>query len=87
MEAVNPPAFDVRHCTSIGKSYRSKLEFSPEEVVRLCRAALARGEQTLADIIRIAAFAGGGIKSLFGLRPEDVQTDQATGILTLRMAD
>ena len=61
--------------------------FLPDDVVRLWREARATGDDQLAMTIRLGAFTGARIESIYGLRPQDLQTDPASQIIFLHFSD
>jgi integrase len=53
-------------------------QFDPADVVRLLRAAVARGDGQLADLIRLAMYSGARREELCALRVADVASDRFT---------
>lgn len=58
-----------------GAGSESWLPFSADDVVSLLRAAEAKGDMVLADLIRLGMWTGGRIESLCALRVEEVRED------------
>ena len=56
----------------------TRAEFSPAQVVALHAAALAQGDQDMADLILMGAFTGGRIEELCKLTTKDWDTAQGT---------
>ena len=61
--------------------------FGAEDVVRIEQAAAAKGDNTLAAAIRIAAYSGARIEGVAQLRVIDIRVDPGTGIRFMRMDD
>ena len=62
---------------SLPKVAKTKIEaFSGSDFVALVAAAEADGDPVLADLIRLAAFTGGRIEELCGLRVEDITMEK-----------
>lgn len=53
----------------------SRQEWSPEEICKLWKAACANNRDTLANVIRIAAYTGGRLEAICSLRSEHIGTD------------
>ena len=65
-----------------------KAAYTPEQVVKLWKAALAkRSGEELAKLIKLAAITGGRIESLCQLRRESAVIDPRSKIMTLAFAD
>lgn len=63
------------------------LAFAPDDVPRLWRRALMRGDQVLADLIRLDAFCGARIESLCQLNRDLVRIDPVSKIRFMQFFD
>ena len=59
--------------------------FAPQQIVNLWKSV--RKDAPLADLIKIAAYTGGRIESVAGLRVDDIRTDDDTSIRYIKFGD
>jgi integrase len=75
LELVQEEAGPFDKLTISGKKSGARKELEPAEVVSLLRAAQAKGDNSLADVITLGMWTGARIESLCKLRVEDVRGD------------
>lgn len=79
------PKAKVGDLNRVGK--KKRLEFTAEQVASLWKAARDRGDTELADVIRLGAFTGARIESLFKLQVNDMRVEPKTNIEYLHFSD
>jgi integrase len=82
---VIPKAKNANDDGRVGEKRR--LPFTAEQVVALWQAALRQGDTEVADAIRLAAFTGARIESLYQIRHQEMGIEPETKIDYLHFAD
>jgi integrase len=79
--------FDRLDLPKASKDKIKRKAFSRKQIVDIWKAARARDDKPLADLIRLAAYTGARIESLCTMTAENIKTDDDTGIRTLSFYD
>ncbi|WP_404292391.1 tyrosine-type recombinase/integrase [Microvirga sp. RSM25] len=75
LELVPEEGSPFEKLTLNGKRFEARRDFSPADVVTLLRAAEAKNDKHLSDVITLAMWTGARIESLCKLKVEDVKKD------------